>query len=141
MRVGISRRIGYFTATSLLVFLLMVSLVVPVNFTFAQSQAAEGQFPQSIIASSSTDTIPHTLQLKAIQDGDNAEPRKVSGFRLDMTNMVAAQVNSQLLVFTTDSSVQVIEAKVGTVSDQLIVTVNSTLDINCDYIECVIEII
>ena len=55
--------------------------------------------------------------------------------------MVAAQVNSQLLVFTTDSSVQVIEAKVRTVSDQLIVTVNSTLDINCDYIECVIEII
>jgi hypothetical protein len=58
----------------------MVSLVVPVNFTFAQSQtAAEEQFPQSIIASSSTDTTPHSLELKAVQDGDNTEPRRVSG--------------------------------------------------------------
>jgi hypothetical protein len=37
-----------------------------------------------------------------------------------MTNVVTAQVNSQVLVFVTDSSVRVLEAKVRTVSDQLI---------------------
>src|SRR5215216_2702179 len=85
-----------------------------------------GQFPQGIIASSSTDTTPHALELRAIQDGDNAEPKKVSGFKLDMTNVVDAQINSQLLVFVTDSSVRVIEAKVRTVSDQLIDLVPSS---------------
>jgi hypothetical protein len=59
-------------------FLLIISLVLPVHITFAQSQtAAEGQFPQSIIAASSTDTTPHVLELRATQDGDNAEPKKV----------------------------------------------------------------
>src|SRR5829696_9132111 len=99
-------------------FLLLISSLVSGNFTFASSE--EGQFPQSIIAASSTDTTPHALELRAIQDGDNAEPRKVSQFKLDMTNVVTAQVNSQLLVFVTDSSVRVLEAKVRTVSDQLI---------------------
>jgi hypothetical protein len=80
-----------------------------------------GQFPQGIIASSSTDTTPHALELRAIQDGDNAEPKKVSGFKLDMTNVVAAQINSQVLVFVTDSSVRVVE-----VSDQLIDLVPSS---------------
>jgi hypothetical protein len=108
-------------------FLLIISLVLPVHITFAQSQtAAEGQFPQSIIAASSTDTTPHVLELRATQDGDNAEPKKVSGFKLDMTNVVAAQVNSQLLVFVTDSSVKVSEAKVRTVSDRLIDLVPSS---------------
>jgi hypothetical protein len=81
---------------------------------------------QSIIASSSTDTTPHALELKAVQDEDNAEPRRVSGFRLDMTNVVTAQINSQLLVFVTDSSVRVLEAKVRSVSDQLIDLIPST---------------
>jgi hypothetical protein len=43
-----------------------------------------------------------------------------------MTNVVTAQINSQLLVFVTDSSVRVIEAKVRTVSDQLIDLVPSS---------------
>src|SRR5829696_6014739 len=99
-------------------FLLIISSLVSGNFTFASTE--EGQFPQSIIAASSTDTTPHALELRAMQEGDNAEPRKVSQFKLDMTNVVTAQVNSQLLVFVTDSSVRVLEAKVRTVSGQLI---------------------
>ena len=79
MRASTPRRIEYFTATSSVIFLLIVSSVLPVNFTFAQSQTTEEQFPQSIIASSSTDTTPHALELKAVQDEDNAEPRRVSG--------------------------------------------------------------
>jgi hypothetical protein len=120
------RNLGHFSAVSLFMFLLLVSPLVSGNFTFASSQTAEGQFPQSIIVASSTDTTPHALELRAIQDGDNAEPRKVSQFKLDMTNVVTAQVNSQLLVFLTDNSVRVLEAKVRTVSDQLIDLAPST---------------
>ena len=98
-RENTSRRIRDFTAASFLIFLLIVLLVVPVNVTFSSQTVEEEQFPQSIIASSSTDTTPHSLEFKAVQDGDNAEPRKVSGFRLDMTNVVTAQINSQILVF------------------------------------------
>jgi hypothetical protein len=126
VRAGISRRIGNFTAASFLIFLLIVLLVVPVNINFSSQTLEEEQFPQSIIAASSTDTTPHSLELRAIQDGDNAEPKKVSGFKLDMTNVVGAQINSQVLVFVTDSSVKVSEAKVRTVSDQLIDLVPSS---------------
>jgi len=120
LRADISQHIGYLTAVSFLIFLLIVSLVAPVNIAFSSRSVEGEQFPQSIIAASSTDTTPHSLELRATQDGDNAEPRKVSGFRLDMTNVVAAQINSQVLIFVTDSSVKVSEAKVRTVSDQLI---------------------
>jgi hypothetical protein len=72
-------------------------------YTFAQGQPSN-QFPQSIIAFSNTDTTPRALELKGIQQGD-AEPRKVSGFNLDVTNTVTAQINSQIVVFVTDSSV------------------------------------
>jgi len=113
------RRIGYFTAASFLILLLIVSVVAPVNITFSSQTVEGGQFPQNIIASSSTDTTPHFLNLKATQQGD-AEPERVSGFNLDITNTVAAQRNSQLHVFVTDNSLDVIEAKVRTESDQLI---------------------
>src|SRR5829696_1087961 len=105
-------------------FLLIISSLVSGNFTFASTE--EGQFPQSIIAASSTDTTPHALELRAMQEGDNAEPRKVSQFKLDMTNVVGAQANSQILVFVTDSSVRVLEAKVRTVAGQLIDLVPSS---------------
>ena len=72
-------------------------------YTFAQGQPSN-QFPQSIIAFSNVDTTPHVLELKAIQQGDE-EPRKVSGFNLDVANTVTAQINSQILLFVTDSSV------------------------------------
>jgi hypothetical protein len=67
-------------------FLLLISSVIPLNLTFAQT---EGQFPQSIIASSSTDTTPHLLNLKTTQQ-ENREPMRVSGFNLDITNVVTA---------------------------------------------------
>src|SRR5215216_7268218 len=118
-RADLSRRIGCFTATSLLIFILIVSVALPVNITFSSQTTEGGQFPQNIIASSSTDTTPHFLNLKATQQGD-AEPERVSGFNLDITNTVAAQRNSQLHVFVTDNSLDVIEAKVRTESDQLI---------------------
>jgi hypothetical protein len=97
-----------------------------VNIIFSSQTVEEERFPRSIIAASNTDTTPHSLELRAKQDGDNAEPRKVSGFKLDMINVVAAQINSQVLVFVIDSSVRVLEAKVTTVSDQLIDLVPSS---------------
>lgn len=100
---------------SILVFLLLISSVIPVNSSFAQT--TDG-FPESIIVSSSTDTTPHLLKLKATQQ-DGTE-FLVSGFSLDATNAVGAQANSQLLVLVTDSALRIMEAKVRTASDQVI---------------------
>jgi len=57
----------------------MVSLVVPVNFTFAQSQTAQEQFPEYNCGIKHRYITPHLLKLKATQQGD-AEPEKVGGF-------------------------------------------------------------
>ena len=105
--------------------LLATILQYPNAALATTSQNDNQQFPPSIIAASSTDTTPHALKLKAIQQGD-AEPRRVSGFKVDLTNVVTAQINSQILVFVTDNSVRVLEAKVRTVSDQLIDLIPST---------------
>jgi predicted transcriptional regulator len=99
------------------------------QLAYAQKQQQSNKFPQSITAASSTDTTPHALKLKATQqggEGENAQPKKVSGFKIDLTNVVTAQINSQVFVFVTDSSLKVIGAKVRTVSDQLIDLVPST---------------
>jgi hypothetical protein len=100
---------------------LLISSVLSVNFSFGQ---APEEFPQSIIVSSSTDTTPHLLKLKATQQGSTET--LVSGFNLDATNAVGAQANSQLLILVTDSSVRVIEAKVRTASDQVIDLIPTT---------------
>ena len=125
VREDTPRYLGHYTAVSLFMFLLLISSIVSVDFAFGQSQTTEGQFPPSIIASSSTDTTPHLLKLKATQQGGTGA-QEVSGFNLDVTNTVSAQINSQLQVFVTDSSVRVIEAKVRTASDQVIDLVPST---------------
>jgi hypothetical protein len=109
----ISSYAGYFTAISFLLFLI-VSLVIPPNLTIAQTK---GQFPESIIASSSTDTTPHLLELKGTQQG-GVETR-ISDFSLDTTNAIGAQANSQLLVLVTDSALRVSEAKARTASNQV----------------------
>ena len=53
------RRIGNFTAASFLIFLLIVSVLVPVNITFSSQTAEEEQFPQSIIAASQIQLPTH----------------------------------------------------------------------------------
>ena len=113
------RYLGHFTAVSLFILLLLISSILSIDFAFGQDQTTEGQFPQSIIASSSTDSTPHLLKHKATQQDDTGT-QEVSGFNLDATNTVSAQINSQLHVFVTDSSVRVMEAKVRTASDQVI---------------------
>jgi hypothetical protein len=75
-------------------------------------------FHKVLLQQQNTDTTPHLLELKATQQGGTES--QVSGFSLDVTNAVGAQANSQLLVFATDSSVIVMEAKVRTSSDQVI---------------------
>lgn len=74
VKVDTSQYIRYFTAASSLMFLLMISSVLPVNFTFGQT--AQQQFPQSIIVSSSIETTPHLLNLKSTQQG-NTQPQRV----------------------------------------------------------------
>ncbi len=118
---------------SLVIFLsiiLLIGIIGSSSYSYAygqqQPQQSNQQFPSSIIAASSTDTTPHVLKLRATQQGEDGQPKKVSGYKIDLTNVVAAQVNTQVLIFVTDSSVQVIGAKVRTVSGQLFDLVPST---------------
>ena len=77
--------LGHNATIAFLTLLLIMSLLVPAGFTFAQSQTTGDQFPESIIASSSTDATPRLLELRAIQQAD-ATSREVSEFNLDSTN-------------------------------------------------------
>jgi hypothetical protein len=112
--------LGHNATIAFLTLLLIMSLLVPAGFAFAQSQTTVGQFPESIIASSSTDATPRLLELRAIQQAGTTT-QEVSGFNLDSANTVNAQINSQLLLFVTDELVSIIEAKVRTAaSDQFL---------------------
>jgi hypothetical protein len=81
---------------SLIVLLLSVLLLGldPTLQTYAQGQLSN-QFPQSIIAFSSTDQTPHSLELKFIQQHQDSEPQEISGFSLNITNTLTAHINSQ----------------------------------------------
>ena len=118
MNLAILRCPRIFSSVLFLMILFLVPSVASVNFIIAQGQTGDGQFPQSIIVSSSTDTTPHLLKLKATQQGGTET--RVSGFSLDNRSAVGAQANSQLLVLVTDSSLRVTEAKVRTASNQFI---------------------
>jgi hypothetical protein len=72
----------YLVAITFLVSLLTLSLIPLVDFARVQSQTAEGQFLESIIASSSTDTAPRLLKLKATQQA-GAASQEVTGFFLN----------------------------------------------------------
>jgi hypothetical protein len=115
-----SQCLGYDATIAFLTLLLIMSLLVPAGIAFAQSQTTVDQFPESIIASSSTDATPRLLELRAIQQAGTTT-QEVSGFNLDSANTVNAQINSQLLLFVTDELVSIIEAKVRTAaSDQFL---------------------
>ena len=112
---------------SLVIFLtsiLLIGIISSSSYASGQQQQqlqqSNQKFPSSIIAASSTDTTPHALKPTATQQGEEGQPKRVSGFKIDLKNVVTAQINSQVLVFTTDSSLQIIGAKIRTVSDQLI---------------------
>ena len=123
--VDIPRGLGYRLAITFLMLLFLILSFAQVNLTFAQSQAADGQFPQSIIASSSTDTTPNSLRLLATQ-AEGAAVQEVGGFSLDTTDNITAQPDSQLLVFVSDSTLEVIGAKASSQSGQIIDLVPST---------------
>jgi hypothetical protein len=129
-------------AFSLAIFLSIILLTGTIgsssySYTYGQEQPQQSnqQFPSSIIAASSTDTTPHALKLKATQQGEDEQPKKVSGFKIGLTNVVTAQINSPIYIFVTDSSLYVIEAKVRTVSGQLIDLVPSTGQTNAFSLE------
>jgi hypothetical protein len=113
-------------ASSVVIFLssiLLIGIISSSSHAYAQQssrQSSNQELPESIIAASSTDTTPHVLKLRATQQGEDGQPKKISGFKIDLTNVVTAQINSQVLVFATDSSLQVTGAKIRTVSGQLI---------------------
>ena len=116
---------------SLVIFLssiLLIGIISSSSYAYAQQpqQSSNQRLPPSIIAASTSDTTPHALNLKATQQGEDGQPKKISGFKIDLTNVVTAQINSQVLVFATDSSLQITGAKIRTVSGQLIDLIPST---------------
>ena len=122
---------------SLIIFISIILLTGRIgsssySYTYGQEQPQQSnqQFPSSIIAASSTDTTPHALKLRAIQQREDGQPKKVSGFKIGLTNVVTAQINSPIHIFVTDSSLHVIGAKVRAVSGQLIDLVPSTSQTN-----------
>jgi len=119
------RSVGYGAAITSLMLLFLISSLAQVKFNFAQSQTTDGQLPQNIITSSSTDTTPNSLKLLATQEEGGAV-QEVGGFSLDTADNITAQPDSQLLVFVSDSTVEVIGAKVSSASGQIIDLVPST---------------
>jgi hypothetical protein len=100
---------------------LLIGIISTSSYAYAQEQRPQQsnqQFPSSIIVASSNDITPHVLKLKVIQQGEDAQPKRVSGFEIDLSNVVTSQINSQLLAFVTDSSLQVTGATIRTVSGQ-----------------------
>jgi hypothetical protein len=83
---------------SLVVFfsiILLIGIISSSSYASVQQQSQQSnQFPSTIIAASSSDTASHALKLKATQPGEEGEPRKVRGFKIDLTNVVTAQINS-----------------------------------------------
>jgi hypothetical protein len=75
-----------------------------------KSMAQAGEFPSSITVSTntSTSTEPHPLSLKAVQGG-GSQIFNAQGFNLDTANVISAQSNSQISIFSPDT---VREAKV-----------------------------
>jgi hypothetical protein len=128
-----------FTQSCVIFFsiILLIGIKGSSSYTYGQQQPQQSnqQFPSSIIAASSTDTTPHALKLKATQQGEDGQPKKVSGFKIGLTNVVTAQINSPIHIFVRDISLHVIEAKVRTISDQLIDLVPSTGQTNAFSLE------
>src|SRR5215207_6612119 len=124
----IKKRILTLSLAIFLSSILLIGIISSSSHVYAQqsSQRSNQKFPPSITAASSTDTTPHALKLKAIQQGEDGQPKKVRGFKIDLKNVIPAQINSQVLVSITDSSMKVIGAKVRTVSGQLIDLVPSS---------------
>jgi len=61
VRADTSRHIGYFTATSFLIFLLIVSSVLPVNFTFAQNQTTAGGGQEAVNTTTATNNVSNAV--------------------------------------------------------------------------------
>jgi hypothetical protein len=78
---------------------------------------AQDTFPDNIFASTSQAQL-HELVLKATQE--NGQTNTISGFKIDLTNVISAPLGSELAVFTTDGTLSVSEAKLKTTADAFV---------------------
>lgn len=99
---------------SLGIFLLAVLLT---GGTVGLSAHAQISYPDNLFASTNQAQL-HELVLKATQE--NGQTNTVSGFKVDLTNVVSAPANSELTIFTTDNTISIIEAKVKSTTDAFI---------------------
>jgi hypothetical protein len=100
----------------LLIGFLVLSLLVTFSGTSLYARAQE-TFPDNIFASTSQTQL-HELVLKATQE--NGRTNTVSGFNVDLTNVITVPSGSELAIFTTDSALSINEAKLKTTTDAFI---------------------
>jgi hypothetical protein len=96
----------------------LIAIIIPALvalFTALPSQAtAQNNFPNSIFTFTSL-AQPHELSLRATLENGQTNP--VSGFTNDLTNVISTPTNSELIMFTTDNTISIVEAKVRTITD------------------------
>jgi hypothetical protein len=100
---------------SIFVAIFLAALLISGGITTSEGQQP---FQDSIIVTTNVDPTPHILMLKAIQDTDQQGIVSANGFKIDTTNVVSAPVNSQLIVFPTDPTMSVLEAKIKLASGE-----------------------
>ncbi|MDQ3837927.1 MAG: hypothetical protein M3297_01510, partial [Thermoproteota archaeon] len=72
-------------------------------------------YPSNIFARVDQQAQLHELVLKATQE--NGQTNTVTGFKVDLTNVVPASANSELDIITLDNVLPVVEARVKSTSD------------------------
>jgi hypothetical protein len=98
---------------SLTVLLALTLFSVTLSSVILDARAQE-TFPNNIFASASQAQL-HELVLKATHE--NGQTNTISGFKIDLTNVISASPGSELAIFTTDSALSINEAKLRTTAD------------------------
>ena len=96
---------------------LLILTLFSVTSTAISNARAQETFPDNIFASTSQAQL-HELSLKATQE--NGQTNMISGFKVDLTNIISTPLGSELAVFTTDSTLSITEAKLKTTADAFI---------------------
>jgi hypothetical protein len=95
--------------------LLVVSILTVSHSYIIPYAAAQVTYPSNIFARVDQQAQLHELVLKATQE--NGQTNTVTGFKVDLTNVVPASANSELDIITLDNVLPVVETRVKSTSD------------------------
>jgi hypothetical protein len=95
---------------------ILVVSILGVNLSYIAPYAiAQVTYPNSIFVRANQQAELHELVLKATQE--NGQTNTVTGFKVDLTNVVPASANSELDISTFANALPVVEARVKSTSD------------------------